>query len=536
MPKAWLGLLSWLLCLPLQAAIVINEVCYDPLGTDEGYEWIELYNNGADNEQLEGATILSGGQSWTVQYTFPAFILRPGHFLLIAGDQIPVAQLYHNFSFQNGGSETDGIRYLSPDGSWGDTVLYDSPNSFGLSDDSGLPGTSFAPDVPAGFSLARAIDGLDSDDCAADFIAESNPTPLTANRRRCDYALGKYDLFYQDGYFELDIWVKNLSLLSPNSDALFTITQNEQQQFQKSIIPLSPLDSLLVSATFSCGNEPLAITLVLADDPDSTNNILVLKLDSEQQSGVYVSEFMANPETNNQEWVELSQNSADRATEYSITDLSGNKIEFTLPTPAGFYVVCQDTTALRLRYPDCPGSAIVKARAWTNLNNDGDSLVLQQAGSTLDSLAYSEAEIIRGVSRERYLEGETVFWRNSYSSSGATPGLPNSLPPQAAIPQAGKITLSGSPCKPEAGEKISLAYHLNSPSNRISCSVFDLKGSKLRTLADYSLSGELGVLYWDGRKQDGALVPRGLYIILWESQCSEGGRIFRKQFSAVINR
>jgi len=536
MSKAFAGLLIWMLGSYLSAAIVINEVCYDPAGNDEGYEWLELYNNGTENVQLEGATILSGGQSYTVQYTLPAFILRPGHFLLIAGNQIPVAQLYFNFSFQNGGSETDGIRYISPDGSYHDTVLYDNPNSFGLVDDTGVAGIHFAPDVPAGYSLARAIDGQDTDNCATDFIAESNPTPLQANRRHCDYALGLYDVSYQDGYAELGIRLKNLSAITPIDNALFSITQSDILLYQQSIEPMAAFDSLWVSTTFSCTADPLSVRLDLADDPDSTNNSLNITLSGEQVSGLWINEYLANPETGNQEWVELYQSSVTTNREYSIKDLSGNKIEFALPSPPGYYVVCQDTAALRIRYPDCPSEALITANGWTNLNNDGDSLVLQQEESSLDSLFYHEAEIIRGVSRERYIEQDSVFWRNSFSSNGGTPGLPNSLPPQMEIPEAGSVKLIGSPCKPEAGEKISLTYHLKSSANRINCSIFDLRGSKLRTLADYTLSGDTGILYWDGRKQDGSLVPRGLYIILWESQSSEGGRIFRKQLSAVINR
>lgn len=61
------------LCLALKAEIVINEVCYDPVSNDEGWEWIELYNNGSTSVQLEGAKILSGGSSFTLQYTFPFF-------------------------------------------------------------------------------------------------------------------------------------------------------------------------------------------------------------------------------------------------------------------------------------------------------------------------------------------------------------------------------------------------------------------------------------------------------------------------------
>lgn len=538
MPKAFAGLLLWLLAALLPAAIVINEVCYDPDGNDEGYEWVELYNNGTDSVQLEGATILSGGQSYGVQYTLPAFLLRPGHYLLIAGNQIPVAQLYFNFSFQNGGSETDGIRYVSPDGSYSDTVLYDSPNSYGLSDDSGLAGLHFAPDVPAGYSLARIVDGLDTDNCETDFRAEANPTPLQANRRYCDYALGSFELQYQDGFAELDVWIKNLSAISPLSEAQFSIWQSDIKLFQQSIAPLPAYDSLFVSAAFSCSSEPLELLLELADDPDSTNNSLVLQLGGGQPCGLWINEYLANPETGNQEWIELYRSSLalKGKSEYIIEDLSGNQIAFSLPSASGYYVVCQDTAALRLRYPDCPDASLVKSSSWTYLNNDGDSLILKQEDSVLDSLRYFEAEILRGVSRERYTDQDNVLWRNSFSSNGGTPGLPNSLPPQAEIPEAGKIVLKGSPCKPLNGEKISLAYHLASVSNRISCSVFDLKGIKQRTLADYSLAGDSGVLYWDGRKQDGSLVPRGLYIILWESQSTNGGKVFRKQLSAVISR
>ncbi len=536
MSKAFAGFLIWMLGSYLSAAIVINEVCYDPTGNDEGYEWLELYNNGNENVQLEGASILAGGQSYTVQYTLPAFILRAGHFLLIAGNQIPVAQLYFNFSFQNGGNESDGIRYISPDGSYHDTVLYDSPNSYGLVDDTGVAGIHFAPDVPAGYSLARAIDGQDTDNCATDFIAESNPTPLQANRRHCDYALSQYNVTFQDGHAELGIWLKNLSAITPIANASFSINQSEILLYQQSIEPIAAFDSLWVSATLSCTADPLSVNLELTDDPDSTNNSLNITLSPEQVTGIWINEFLANPETGNQEWVEICQSKATKDLEYHIKDLSGNQIKFYLPSAPGYYVVCPDTATLRVRYPDCPSEKLIQAISWTNLNNDGDSLVLQQEGISLDSLFYYEAEIIRGVSRERYLEQDNVLWRNSFSSNGGTPGLPNSLPPQMEIPEAGSVKLSGSPCKPETGEKISLTYHLKSSANRISCSIFDLRGSKLRILADYTLSGDTGILYWDGRKQDGSLVPRGLYIILWESQSSEGDRIFRKQLSAVINR
>jgi hypothetical protein len=144
------GLISLLFPILLDAEIVINEVCYDPQGPDSGYEWIELYNNGNEDINLQGAKILCGGRTFQLVYELPSFILRAHRFLLIGESQITQAQLITPLGFQNGGAETDGIRYVSPDGTYTDTILYDSPNTNQLPDDTGVTGSAFAPDVPEG--------------------------------------------------------------------------------------------------------------------------------------------------------------------------------------------------------------------------------------------------------------------------------------------------------------------------------------------------------------------------------------------------
>jgi hypothetical protein len=174
------------------------------------------------------------------------------------------------------------------------------------------------------------------------------------------------------------------------------------------------------------------------------------------------------------------------------------------------------------------------AESWTYLNNAGDCLVLKNETGILDSLIYSGEEIIKGVSRERVTADSTVFWQNCYSEIGGTPGLPNSSMPQTELPDLGKVVLSGSPCNAKAGEKISLAYNFPSATNRITCNIYDLNGRKICTVADYALVNAAGVLYWNGCKQDGNFAPRGLYIVLWESQNAGGGKIMRKQFTAVL--
>ncbi|MEN6445856.1 MAG: lamin tail domain-containing protein [Candidatus Cloacimonas sp.] len=515
------------------AEIVINEVCYDPMGSDEGWEWIELYNNGSSNEQLEGAKILSGGSSYIVQYTLPFFELRPHRYLLIGSSSIVNAQLFCNFSFQNGGSETDGIRYVSPDGTYTDTVLYDSPNTNLLSDDYNNPGIYFAPDVLAGCSLARKMDGRDTNNCEADFIAEANPTPGLANHLYCDYTFGTYNLIYENGSAFLDLWLKNLSQITPAVSAELTVTQNNNLLTQQIISPIPALDSLLLSLTFLCNSTPLTLKISNADDPDSTNNLLTIPILTDFQPDTYINEFLADPETANQEWIEIYCGCSQKGI-YYIEDSSGDKIRFTLPETIGYYVICRNPENLLIRYPDCPPASIILAESWTYLNNGGDILVLKNKSATLDSLVYTGEEILKGVSREKVIIDSTFYWQNCFSERGGTPGLPNSTIPSSELPDLGKVTLSGSPCNAKAGEKITLAYNLLAASNRISCKVFDLSGRKICTIADYALVNNSGFVYWNGCQDNGNYAPRGLYIILWEAQNAKGGKIMRKQFTAVL--
>lgn len=65
---------------PVEANIVITELMYNPpeLGTDS-LEFIELYNNGSNDVNLEGFYFSEG-----VTYTFPSVTMQPGTYLLVA--------------------------------------------------------------------------------------------------------------------------------------------------------------------------------------------------------------------------------------------------------------------------------------------------------------------------------------------------------------------------------------------------------------------------------------------------------------------
>lgn len=52
--------------LPLFASVVVNEVMFDPPGTDTGLEWIELYNSGSSPENISGWEVYPDGVGYII--------------------------------------------------------------------------------------------------------------------------------------------------------------------------------------------------------------------------------------------------------------------------------------------------------------------------------------------------------------------------------------------------------------------------------------------------------------------------------------
>lgn len=164
--------------------LVINEVLYDPLGTDEGNEWIELYNPTEATIILSGWSIETAGTTFTQTFAWPvdehAEIASHG-FFIIGEENVEQRNSVGNLDLQNGGSATDGIRILNDKQEIVDTLLYDTPNTNMLEDDGSTNPTSFAIDVSEGSSLARREDGIDTNESANDFAESTILTPRQPN-------------------------------------------------------------------------------------------------------------------------------------------------------------------------------------------------------------------------------------------------------------------------------------------------------------------------------------------------------------------
>lgn len=539
-PGKCLPLLALALLLPAfgPGRVVINEVCYDPAGADGGKEWIELYNAGDTDVNLQGARLLSGGAEFREFFTFPHYVLRARRFVLVGGEQVSQAVFHVPMTLQNGGAETDGVRYLGPDGFYTDTLLYDSPNSNNLPDDTGAAGTDFAPDVAEGNSLARRMDGYDTNNCAADFCEEAEPTPGLPNRVRADYALLHPQAWREEGSWRFGLWVKNLSDIGPALCAGLSVCLDGLKIAENTVSDLAAGDSLRMLYTLPVSddlNHRVTAFLDLENDPDPSNNSVALDLFPQSLSQPRLNEVMFAPEAGKQEWIELWVESLPTRGDFSIRDANGNDFSFSLPGGAGYFVLCAAPEQFLLHYPGCPADAVVGTSGWAALNNDGDSILLLNAeGDSLDWMGYSSANLRAGVSLERQQNsGQQAFWRLSLDPSGSTPGRANSQ--SAQVPDfRGHISVQGSPCNPREGQKISLFHKLESPQNYVNCKVYDISGGLVRVLADNTPVSAEGKIDWDGRDTAGKIVPRGRYFFAWESRPSDGQKALREQVTAVI--
>lgn len=512
----------------LYANVQINEVCYDPDGADSGKEWIELFNPTEYSIDLSGCKIYRCGTFWERVFQFPYYVLRPGRFVLVAESEVPNAHFYTSLSLQNGGSASDGIRFVDADSSYTDTLIYASPNTNLITNDWGFVATSLAPDVAEGYSLARAMDGRDTNYCAEDFIAESNPTPNAANRVYTDYEI--YDPWvYNPGPGSiLSVGIRNTGPFDSPYTAQFSIYNADTLIFQEDIQPLDFQDSLRIECLLPEDAPILYLNLELWGDSNLENNLRYFSPQGESSSAPQFSEIFPAPLPGDQEWIELSRLGSASREDFLLRDDGGGFIRFSLPPIPAHFVVCSNKESFLSHYPDALPALVVESEGWTALNNNGDILLLYDSVGLIDSLSYPAA--ISDKAFQKHMLDGNAFWK----WAAPNPTMANDAHLQDLPEQAELLKVLGSPCSPKLGEKISISYKLFEASNRVNCRIYDLQGRLIATLADNQPIEQRGIVCWDGRSSGGRYAPRGLYIILWESQPESGGKILRRQLNAVI--
>lgn len=168
-------------CEPGNPDVKINEFIADPASTDDGSEWVELYNAGTEPAVLDGYTLETATSSWGADFSFPAgTTLFPGELVVVGGANVSEADFVaDSLSLGNASSSGDGLRLVDCDGQPVDVVLYGSGAAEAeLTADGGFVG--LAP-MDAEVSTGRIDDGADTDD-AADWQLFLPATPGELNQ------------------------------------------------------------------------------------------------------------------------------------------------------------------------------------------------------------------------------------------------------------------------------------------------------------------------------------------------------------------
>lgn len=521
----WQGMVTTPAC----AALVLNEITYDPEGSDAGREWVELHNSGSFPAPLEGVRLEAGNGSlpdqWTVAWEGRSSDwIEPGGWFVI-GDST-VADAPTPLSLQNG---PDAVR-LSREGLILDVVGWGAlahPEYF-----EARP----SPEAHGIETLARARDGADTDDNLADFIVAA-ASPGRANRAQIDLALQIVDPkrwlplpAAPDTRVAVPIRLTNRGELSiALTEVTLWVAGNLEPGRIGTLDPSAErLESVWVSLPQGPGVCRIGAHGQLARDenPDQNSDSLFISVGT---SPLWLAEVHARP-LDGPEWIELV---ADRE-----LDTSGWSFE----DAGGARLFLPDTILARGSRLLLSAAPMERAASWSgswpSLNDRAgergmaDSLFLFDSESVIrDWMVYEDAAPNRSWSRlEPSLFGLAAWSLDE--TPGGTPGAAGAETRTVQDPGARAVARGVSLERSEAGVWIRVSSETAPLDYRVR--ILDLLG---RTIwRDRGRVMHLGEerCRWDGRDTEGRLVPQGVYFVETERDWSTGRD--RSQLPLVVGR
>ena len=165
--------------------LLLSEVLYDVAGTDDGLEWIELYNNDSVTLDLSGFSLGLGGVDYATKVVQLSGSIAPGATFVVGGPTS--SSLNGNPSFdqvvnfdpdiENSGTTADGVALFDVPAAQVttlsvpiDAVVYGGSNLNGLVDETGIANAPEVGDAPSDSSLERV-------DLAGNWQIQGIPSP-----------------------------------------------------------------------------------------------------------------------------------------------------------------------------------------------------------------------------------------------------------------------------------------------------------------------------------------------------------------------
>lgn len=450
--------------------VALNEIMYAP--TPAANEWFELYNN-------TSAPFSMANWKWkdataTLRtITTQNIDLPASGYAIICQDTSAFRTAYPGFtglliqstgwsSLNNTGTENliifnasnvvvDSIQFTNTWGGGTGSRSLERISPTAPTNQQSNWGTSIAS-AGATPGLRNSLSPL-ANDLVLNILSFSNNNPvignnlqITANvKNRGTVTANTYSVSFYDDY---------------NKDG--NPTPNELINTVNSSSPLNSGDSVNYNTSKvmdSLGLRQFIAVVTYAPDEDTSNNkrtgtVTVIPGGGGFDSLV-INEIMYAPTTGTgKEWFEIYNKSSNPVNLANWKWKDATSTQHTITTQAvnipanGFAVVCEDSAAVKLFYPNNPG-IYLQSTGWSALNNTGDNLVLfNSTGTIIDSITFTSSW--GGSANNKSLErisytaptNQQSNWGTCVSTIGATPNKVNSLTPKPNDLALNKITFS----------------------------------------------------------------------------------------------
>jgi hypothetical protein len=428
---------------------VINEVMYNPTASIVGNRWIELYNPSNYPVYLEGWQLQIAGSSFQTVLNFPFIELPAEGYLVVGEPNVAFADLYCELPLPTGTSATGGARLVSGDGMYTDTILYGSPNTYNLPDDTSQNATSFVRIAPTGYSLARKPNGVDTNH-PSDWEICLYPSPHLPNFLYIDLNISELYMTKTGFIHTLNVVIRNLSTIDVDISQLKIYVIHDGITIYDAY-PNIPFDNDLAHFCLPVYPTEDAINnfFAMISYPQNVNKVDFSKTLKYWQGlvPVIINEVQYRPTAPEPEWIEFFNRSHEPFTlvDAFIQTNAGRRAYFSTTIPAGDYlVITQNMETFLNKHPTTDISKIIQPSSWAILTNVSDSATLfLDEELILDSMEYTSVGSQAGKSLERVnpFSDENITWKYSKAIGGSTPQLRNSQTPSDVSALIGSVEI-----------------------------------------------------------------------------------------------
>jgi hypothetical protein len=548
---------------PAFSQIVLSEIMYDPSGSENSDEFVELVNvSPGDTIDLHGWRLGDGTGDDALQDAGNGLRLGPNRYAVILDpDYFGHSTSYDSLippgclvltvdgsTFGSGGfsnTQSETVTIFDPEGRAVDRCRYHTGNRPGYSDE------RIDLNSSGGF-----------ENWADSYVFSGTPGRRNSVARvPCNLQL--VDLFYipSPAGGALNAVVLNEGTMAVSGFTLhFFADENIDSVLEVDEMigtvshepTLAPGDSTVISipGDLPPGVHRIAARVLLEADEKPEDNLRFYRICiGYPENALVINEIMFYPESGCGEWIELLnvQHCDVDLADWSIADRDSLYRVKLCPAsctiPAGGYLVITGDSSLPERHPGLNGKIQVVPQL-TGLNNDSDSVNLYDpSGNRIDHMDYSDIQgKAKGISLERidpYRDGnDRNNWYLCIAWNGATPGETNSVYSKSYIPD-GSMEFEPNPFSPDGDgleEAVGISFSLPFERATVRLSIYDIRGRIIRHLERNGQTGKTGRFVWDGRDDLDRPVTVGQYIVFLEASEQEGGRVFCRRSVLVLAR